>query len=117
MKILLVFVPKMDPDKLVEGFKNVLRNIYSPKEYYQRALACISHFHHYRAAPRRSDLVADLRSFCRTVLRLGVLDDARNQFWKYFYKLVRYHPHDFAHGLALAAMGFHFRKLTQKYCG
>ena len=34
----LNFVPKMNPDMLVEGFKDVLRNIYGPKEYYDRAL-------------------------------------------------------------------------------
>jgi hypothetical protein len=48
---------------------------------------------------------------------LGIRDEARAQFWKYFYKLVRYYRRDFAHGLTLAAMGYHFRTITQKYCG
>jgi radical SAM superfamily enzyme YgiQ (UPF0313 family) len=112
----LNFVPKMDPDQLVEGFKNVLRNIYSPKEYYERALYCLSRVRHNRIEPRQTDLIADLRSFYRVVMTLGIRDNARRQFWKYFYKLVRYHIRDLAHGLTLAAMGFHFRRLTEKYC-
>ena len=112
----LNFVPKMDPDRLVEGFKTVLRNIYSPKEYYNRALDCLSRFHSDRIEPRQSNLLEDVRAFFNVVMTLGIRDNARAQFWNYFYKLLRYHPHDFAHGLTLAAMGFHFRKLTEKYC-
>lgn len=112
----LNFVPKMDPERLVEGFKNVLRNIYSPKEYYSRALDCLSNLHHDRIVPRQTDLIGDVRSFFKLVVTLGIRDDARAQFWNYFYKLIRYHRPDFAHGLTLAAMGYHFRTLTQKYC-
>ena len=110
------FVPKMNIDVLVEGYKKILRNIYSPKEYYHRALECLSRFHQNRIEPRTSSMFADLRSFSRLVMTLGVRDSARWHFWQYFYRLLRYHPHDFAHGLTLAAMGYHFRKITDKYC-
>jgi hypothetical protein len=29
--------------------------------------------------------------------------------------LLRHHTRDFAHGLTLAAMGYHFRQVTEKY--
>ncbi|HKX82586.1 MAG TPA: B12-binding domain-containing radical SAM protein, partial [Pyrinomonadaceae bacterium] len=38
------FIPKMDLSRLVEGYKTILRNIYSPREYYKRALDCLSRF-------------------------------------------------------------------------
>lgn len=112
----LNFVPKMDRDLLIEGFLRVLKNIYSPREYYARALDCLSRFHQNRIEPRQSSLVKDLKAFCNIVMTLGIRDRARMPFWKYFYKLVRYHPRDFAHGLTLAAMGYHFRQITEKYC-
>src|SRR5215471_140420 len=37
----LNFVPKMDPRRLVEGYQSIMRTIYSPREYYQRALECL----------------------------------------------------------------------------
>src|SRR4051794_9462240 len=37
----LNFVPAMEVKQLVEGYKRVLRNIYSPHEYYRRALDCL----------------------------------------------------------------------------
>ena len=112
----LNFVPKMDRDRLIAGFQTVLRNIYSPKEYYHRALDCLSRFHAGRIEPRKSTLLKDLKAFYKIVVTLGIRDRSRVEFWNYIYKLVRFYPRDFAHGITLAAMGYHFRQITQKYC-
>ncbi len=110
------FVPRMDVDRLVEGYKNVVRNIYSPQEYYRRALDCLSRFHQNRIEPRQLSLRDDLHAFFNIVLTLGVRDSGRREFWHYFYQLLRHHTGNFAHGLTLAAMGYHFRQVTEKYC-
>jgi radical SAM superfamily enzyme YgiQ (UPF0313 family) len=110
------FVPKMDPARLVEGYKNILRNIYSPKEYYRRALDCLSRFHANRIEPRQSSVISDLKALYNIIATLGVRDRERWEFWKYVLDLVRYYPRDIAHGLTLAAMGYHFRQITEKYC-
>ena len=112
----LNFIPKMNPERLISGFQAILQNIYSPKEYYARALDCLSRFHQNRIEPRKSTWTKDIKAFCRIIMTLGIRDRARIQFWKYFYQLLRFHPSDFAHGLTLAAMGYHFRRITEKYC-
>ncbi len=112
----LNFVPKMDRDRLLEGYKNILRNIYSPREYYRRALDCLSRFKRDSIEPRQATFVNDVRTFVKIVLTLGVRDGERVQFWKYLIKLLRYYPQEFAHGITLAAMGYHFRKITDRYC-
>ncbi len=109
------FVPKMDRARLVEGYKNILRNIYSSKEYYRRALDCLSRFHADRIEPRQGSIVADLKALYKIIATLGVKDAERMAFWKYCYQLVRRYPRDIAHGLTLAAMGYHFRQITAKY--
>src|SRR5581483_2508671 len=37
----LNFIPKMDAARLVEGYQALMRTLYSPGEYYQRALASL----------------------------------------------------------------------------
>ncbi len=113
----LNFVPKMDRDILIQGFQRVLRNIYSPKEYYRRALDCLSRFHADRIEPRQSNFLADAKALYKIVTTLGVRDAERWTFWKYCIDLVRLYPRDIAHGLTLAAMGYHFRQVTERYCG
>lgn len=110
------FIPKMNQTRLVEGYKSILRNIYSPKEYYRRALDCLSRFHKDRVEPRQASMIEDLSAFSRIVITLGIRDRSRAEFWSYFYKILRFHTRDFAHGLTLAAMGYHFRQVTEKYC-
>ncbi len=112
----LNFVPKMNETRLVEGYKKILRNIYSPQEYYKRALDCLSRFKQDRIEPRQTDLVKDLKAFVKLILTLGVRDRERLQFWNYLFRVVRSYPREFAHGMTLAAMGYHFRKITAEYC-
>lgn len=112
----LNFVPRMDTTRLIEGYKTILRNIYSPREYYQRALDCLSRFNQNRIEPRQTTVIEDARAFLKIVLTLGIRDRSRLEFWNYFYQLLRHHTRDFAHGLTLAAMGYHFRQVTEKYC-
>lgn len=110
------FVPRMDTGRLVEGYKQILLNIYSPKEYYRRALDCLSRFHANRIEPRKTSVRDDLKALFNILFTLGIRDAGRFQFWTYFYRLLRYHARDVAHGLTLAAMGYHFRQVTEKYC-
>ncbi len=109
------FVPIMDRDILLEGYKRIILNIYSPKEYYRRALDCISRIQRVRHEPGKS-MSENIRSFLKVVYTLGIRDHSRVQFWSYFYQLLRHHTNSFAHGLTLAAMGYHFHQVTKKYC-
>ncbi|HKP68658.1 MAG TPA: DUF4070 domain-containing protein, partial [Pyrinomonadaceae bacterium] len=84
--------------------------------YYRRSLDCLTRFNRNRAEPRQTTNREDLTSFFNVVFTLGIRDAARLDFWGYFYKLLRHHTRDFAHGLTLAAMGYHFRQVTEKYC-
>ena len=108
----LNFVPRMDTALLVEGYRKILRTIYSPAEYYRRALDCLSRLTE-GPEPRRSRLTGDVAAFARIVLALGVRDGARAEFWRYLRRAAGSHRRNFAHAVTLAAMGYHFRKLTE----
>ena len=111
----LNFIPRMETARLVEGYRKILRTIYSPAEYYQRALDCLSRLTE-EPEPRRSRLTGDAAAFVRVVLALGVRDGARSEFWRYMRRAASSHRRNFAHAVTLAAMGYHFRKLTEAFC-
>lgn len=108
----LNFVPKMDPARLIEGYKKVLRSIYNSHDYYQRALDSLS-----RVAtvemPRHRSIAGGIAAFARIAYRLGVADADRVEFWRYFARVITRHRARFSEALTLAAMGYHFRKLTE----
>jgi radical SAM superfamily enzyme YgiQ (UPF0313 family) len=108
----LNFIPRMNAARLVEGYWRILNTIYSPAEYYRRALDCLSYLTQGRE-PRRSSFVGDVMAFMRVTLTLGVRDTARAEFWRYMKSAITSHRRNFAHAVTLAAMGYHFRKLTE----
>jgi hypothetical protein len=64
--------------------------------------------HHY-------SLVNAVTAFARIALKLGLLDRERGEFWRFFVRAAVRHPRKFAEAMKLAAMGCHFRKLTEAF--
>ena len=109
----LNFVPKMDATRLIEGYKSLMRTIYSPGEYYQRALNCLERVVAGAPDARRNRVASDVVTLSRIVLALGVRDRARGEFWRYLRCALTRHREKFAEAVRLAAVGYHFRKLTE----
>jgi len=109
----LNFVPKMDAARLVEGYKSIMRAIYSPGEYYQRALDCLERVVAGAPESQRNRFAGDVATLFRVVLALGVRDRERGEFWRYLRRALTRHRKKFADAVRLAAVGYHFRKLTE----
>jgi radical SAM superfamily enzyme YgiQ (UPF0313 family) len=109
----LNFVPKMDATRLIEGYKSIMRAIYSPGEYYQRSLDCLERVVAGAPEARRNGFASDVVTLFRVMLELGVRDRARGEFWRYLRLAFTRHRDKFAEAMRLAALGYHFRKLTE----
>jgi hypothetical protein len=109
----LNFIPKMDATRLVEGYKSIMRAIYSPGEYYQRALDCLERVVAGAPESQRNRFASDALTLFRVVLALGVRDRARGEFWRFLRRALTRHREKFADAIRLAAVGYHFRKLTE----
>jgi len=114
----LNFVPKMDRARLIAGYKSILRTIYTPNEYYQRALDCLAQVNRNGAPELRGTgtTLNDIAALMRIALRLGIQDASRAEFWYFIKRVLAEHREKFGQGIVLAAMGYHFRKLTEQYC-
>lgn len=111
----LNFVPKMNAARLVEGYQTILQTIYKPSEYYQRALECLKRVQQDGQTLHPYSLVNGVVSLARIAFKLGVLDRERKEFWRFFRRAISEHREKFAESMRLAAMGYHFRKLTEAY--
>jgi radical SAM superfamily enzyme YgiQ (UPF0313 family) len=109
----LNFIPRMDAARLIEGYKSIVRTIYSPGEYYQRALNCLERVVSSTPESHRDGFASDALTLARVVMALGVRDHARGEFWRYLREILAQHRGKFAEAMRLAAMGYHFRKLTE----
>lgn len=112
----LNFVPRMNAAHLLEGYRRIMETIYQPREYYQRALDCLKRVP--ITGPRlQSDFLKDFAAFSRVVFKLGFRESERKAFWQYLYHVFTEHREKLPQAMRLAAMGYHFRKLTESSAG
>jgi len=109
------FKTRMDPAILIQGYQTIMRTIYSPREYYQRALDSMRRTAQQFSEPQHYSVINGLTSLTRVLVKLGVLDRERKEFWRFLSQTLVKHRAKFAESLRLAAIGYHFRKLSELY--
>jgi radical SAM superfamily enzyme YgiQ (UPF0313 family) len=111
----LNFIPKMNYETLINGYKSILNTIYSPKPYYERIKTFLKEY-----KPRKSRQASRLqsyhiRAFIKSIWVLGVQERGRKYYWKLFISTLLKRPRSFPLSMTLAIYGFHFRKISEKY--
>jgi radical SAM superfamily enzyme YgiQ (UPF0313 family) len=109
------FKTRLDPAFLVQGYQSIMQTIYSPREYHERVLLSLRRTAQEFAEPNHYGVISGLTSLSRILFRLGVLDRERKEFWRFFSRSIVRHRDRIAESLRLAAMGYHFRKLSEAY--
>ena len=109
------FIPKMNYQTLINGYKRIVSRIYSSKLYYERVKKFLReykpsqklrfHFGHIRFHSGYSG------AFLKSIWFLGIKDKARVYYWKLFFWSLFRHPRLFPLAITFAIYGFHFRKV------
>lgn len=109
------FVSEMNPEILLAGYKRIVKTIYSPKFFYERAMRFIKDFdpHNKGKALRLNSNY--LIAFFRSVYRLGVLGEERFYYWKLFFFTLFKKPQLFSLAILYAIYGFHFKKVSNSF--
>jgi len=93
------FVPKMDLQELMEGYKKIIRNIYATKPYYykrsQRQQTKIEFFH--------------LGAFIKSMVIIGMLNKGIREYWKLMVWTLLRRPSLLFDAITFAVYGYHFR--------
>lgn len=104
-------VPTMDIDTLCEGYKSILRYIYSPKNYYRRVKTFLEE---YRPPRIRGRLEFEhILAFFRSVYHLGIVGQERAEYGKLLLWTIFHRPQLFPMAIVLAIFGHHFRKICE----
>ncbi len=108
------FIPHMDKEKLLEGYRKIVETIYAPKQYYARVKRFLSDYKLPHAQPFRIRLM-HVKALIKSIVLLGVIGKERFYYWRlFFWSLVR-HPRLFPLAITFAIYGHHFRKVFERY--
>ncbi len=104
-------IPKMDLDTFREGYKSILRHIYSPENYYQRIKTL---FREYKAPKIKTKLkLLHIQALFRSIYHLGILGRERTQFWNLLLWTCFHRRELFPMAVTFAIYGYHFRKVSE----
>ncbi len=105
------FVPKLDREFLVAGYRRLMKTLYEPRIYYRRIFEFL---HQYRPrGPKVHFGWNDVRAFFAAMWLLGIRYPGRGAYWSLLlYTLFRY-PSKLGDAITLAIYGHHFRLIAQ----
>ena len=107
------FIPKMEAEDLLKGYRKVVSTIYSPKTYYERVLTFLRNYKPGKCNKSRYRF-CDIRAFIKSMWRLGVIGKGRLSYWKLVFWALR-RPQYLHLAVTLAICGFHFRTMFGGY--
>jgi hypothetical protein len=111
------FIPKMNYETLINGYRHVLNTIYSPRQYYERVRAFLREYKPQKATRTR---LSQLKfqyviAFFKSIWFLGVKEKGRGYYWKLLVSTLFRHPRLFHLSVIFSVYGFHFRKIVEKF--
>lgn len=108
----LNFIPKMDINKLTEGYKRVLKEIYKPKKYFQRCWHLLKSLPPHRISYRPITFT-EIRALVMSLVR-QTFSTYSIHYTKFLLKVLVFRPKHFSEAIRMAIMGQHFFKITRK---
>lgn len=106
-------IPAMGLDNLVDGYRTIMKQIYSPRRYYQR-VRCVLRELKVPGATTPGNMQR-LLAFFRACLRLGVLGKERFQYWYLLMWTLTKRPRLMPLAVTLAIYGYHYRKICERH--
>jgi radical SAM superfamily enzyme YgiQ (UPF0313 family) len=106
-------IPRMGIDRLLDGYQSIMKQIYSPKNYYRRVKTLLKEL----KAPEISQPLNFQRflSIFRSAFRLGVLGKERFHYWRLMFWTLICKPRLISLAITLSIYGYHYRKICEQY--
>jgi radical SAM superfamily enzyme YgiQ (UPF0313 family) len=105
------FKPKMDYNVLVNGYKNIILDIFKPEAYYNRIYKFL---HNYRCSSkfdfRRRFTAENVRAIGMAFYKLGIKSGVRKHFWKLMVWTTFNHPRSIPMAVQLSIYSYQYRK-------
>ena len=109
----LNFIPKMNLEILMNGYKKILNTIYSPKYYYKRVITFLKEYKPKRLGKKIHFKFCYFNAFFKSIWFLGIKGKERFHYWKIISWTIVRRPRFFNLAISFAIYGFHFRKIVE----
>lgn len=106
----LNFRPRLGREFLVNGYRELMKELYKPCNYYQRIRTFLEN--HDPRGPRLPVARSDIQAFLKSLWLLGVWHRGRLAYWRFCIITLLRRPRLFHVAVELAIIGHHFRRVA-----
>jgi radical SAM superfamily enzyme YgiQ (UPF0313 family) len=107
------FIPKMDKEVLLDGYKNIVGTIYSSKAYYERVVRFLKHYEP-RIKTRTAITFSKMMALIRSMVILGIFKKNQIYYWRLFFWSLIKRPKLFPLAITYSIYGYHFQKVFRE---
>jgi len=109
------FIPRMNYETLIEGYKHILTTIYAPKQYYERITTFMKEYRPHKVHGMSKLRFYHINGLVRSMWVLGVMENGRIRYWRFFISTLLKRPKLFPLSISLSVYGLHFRRVAKKF--
>lgn len=107
----LNFRPRLDREFLVNGYRQLMKELYQPRNYYRRIRTFFEI--HKPQGPQLRPSWTDFQAFLKSVWLLGFWHRGRLAYWRFCVGTLLRRPRLFPVAIELAIIGHHFRRVAR----
>ena len=111
----LNFVPRMEQATLINGYKEILNTIYSPKHYYERISTLLKEYKPKTSSFNLHSKRWNIQGFINCMWFMGVRENGRRHYWGLVASTLLTKPKSFPLLVSLSIYGYHFRRVIKQY--
>ncbi|MBN2610458.1 MAG: DUF4070 domain-containing protein [Bacteroidales bacterium] len=104
------FIPKMNKEELMAGYRKIINGIYSSKAYYQRVMMFLRSFNPPLKASRKISF-NEIIALTKSMLIIGILNKNRKYYWELLLWSLLKKPRLFPMAVTFSIYGYHYRKV------
>ena len=106
------FITRLDREFLISGYRELMRELYEPKNYYRRVRTFLRTYRPGGPSVRLSQ--ADVTAFLKSLWVLGVWHRGRLGYWRLLWVTLLASPRKFHTAMELSIIGHHFRRVANR---
>ena len=104
------FIPKMNLNELMEGYKKIIQNIYATKPYYTRIRQFLLNYKRARGQQMKLEFF-QVSAFFKSIIIIGILNKGRGEYWKLLIWTLFRRPGLIIDAITFTVYGYHFQTI------
>lgn len=102
------FLPKMDHNELMQGYRQIIQNIYSIRPYYKRVRQLLLNYNQISLADKKISF-SMMNAFLKSSFVIGIMNSGRREYWKLIFWTLFNRPRLITDAITCTVYGYHFR--------